>query len=110
MPGVEVRRGEDGLQLRDRHVEVAQPADHLRGRNLLVGVVAVAAARLDRARLEQADLVVVAQRLHAQMHRGRELPDRDSRFHPRSIDSPATGGSRANVVLDSPFWGWPKLA
>jgi NAD(P)-dependent dehydrogenase (short-subunit alcohol dehydrogenase family) len=70
-----VGSGENGPQLPHRHVECPEPADHLGSGDLFVRVVPVAAVRVDLARLEQPNLVVVAQRLHAQVRGRRECAD-----------------------------------
>ena len=62
-----VGRRQHRSDLGDRHLQPAQPADHLRLRDLTLGVVAVAVAGIDLGRRQQADLVVVAQRLDAEM-------------------------------------------
>ena len=62
-----VARRQHCPDLGDRHLQPAQPADHLRLRDLTLRVAAVAVAGVDFARLQQADLVVVAQRLDAEM-------------------------------------------
>lgn len=58
---------EDRLDLADRHLQIPQPADHLCGRHLRGGIVAVARARVHGGRLQQADLVVVPECLDAQV-------------------------------------------
>ena len=73
-----VGRGEYGLDLRDGHLQAPQPADDLRDRDLILGVVAIAVAGVDLAGLQQPDVVVVAQRLDAQLRCSREVADRDA--------------------------------
>ena len=104
-----VGRGQYRLDLRDGHLQTPQPADDLRKRDLILGVVAIAVAGVDLARLQQPDLVVVAQRLDAQMGRAREVADRDAGTHARSIDPPLAGGSRRNWPLTLPSTGGRKL-
>ena len=62
-----VGRGEYRLDLRDGHLQAPQAADDLRNRDLILGVVAISVSGVDLAGLEQPDLVVVAQRLDAQV-------------------------------------------
>ncbi len=73
--------GEDRLDLGQRHVQLAEPVDDLRGRDLLARVVAVAGELVDARRLEQAGLVIAAQRTHAQVGECGELADRQSWAH-----------------------------
>ena len=100
-----VRRGENRLDICDRHLQAAESADHLGERDLVLGVVAIAVVGVDFAWLEQADVVVVAQRLDAQVRRAGEVADRDARSHGRSIDPPPAGGSSRHLALDSPVSG-----
>jgi len=51
----------------DRHVEVADPSDRLRRRHQARGVTAVAGDLVDERGIEQPDVVIVPQRLHAQV-------------------------------------------
>src|ERR1700722_17743958 len=99
-----------GLDLGDGHLEIPEPADHLGGRNLLSGVVAVAVAGVDLVGLQQPNLVIVAQRLDAQVRRTREVADRDPLPHPPSIDPPPAGGSSRPPALDPPVSGARILA
>ena len=79
--GADIRRREHRAHRVDRHVEIAEAADHLRGRDLIGRVVAVAVARIDVGGLEQTDAVVVAQRLRAEMRHPGEVTDRQRRGH-----------------------------
>ena len=69
----------------DRHVELAEPADGVRNGNLARRVAPVARGRVDVRRLEQADIVVVPERLDAQVGHLRELADADHGVHFRSM-------------------------
>ena len=63
--------GEQAGDVADRHVQVPKSPDDLGGRNLVGGVVAVARVRVDLVGREQLRLVIVPQRLHAQVrHHG----------------------------------------
>ena len=59
----------------ERHAQVAQPPDHLGGGHLVGAVVAVAGVRVDRRGREDAHVVIVLQRLHAQVGHPGELAD-----------------------------------
>lgn len=98
-----------GLHICDGHVEVAQPADHLRGGDLVEGVVAVAGALIHIGRLEQARLVVVPERLHAYVGHAGKLADGQTGSHVSSVNPPPAGGSSPVLVLDSPARGGPSL-
>ncbi len=100
-----VGRGEHGTDLTERHVEVAEPANDLRDRNLIGRVAAIAGSRVDLRGNEQPDVVVVAQGLDAQLGGLREVTDHERRRHGLSIDSPARGESRRGRGLDSPAAG-----
>ena len=65
-PGM-VGRVENGFDLLDRHLQVPEPADDLCRRYLVGVVVAVPGIRVHLHRFEQPDLVVVTQRLHAEV-------------------------------------------
>src|ERR1700730_357777 len=104
-----VGRCEYRLDFGDGHLQAPQAADDLRNRDLVLGVVAISVAGVDLAGLEQPDLVVMAQRLDAQVRRAREVADCDAGSHARSIDSPVAGGSRRKLVLDSPVTGGRNL-
>jgi hypothetical protein len=95
--GRRVRRGQHRLDVRDRHLQVAQPADDLGGRNLPGGVVPVAGVRVHRNRLEQPHLVVVAQRLDAEVSRAGEVAHGKSGCHQAIVDPPVTGESRRPI-------------
>ena len=97
-----VRRVEHRLDLADRHLQIPQAADDLRGRDLLGGVVAVARAGVHRGRLEQPDLVVMPQRLDAQVGDAREVADREPCCHQAIVNPPLTGQSIAELGLDPP--------
>jgi hypothetical protein len=58
--GGRVRCGQYRLDVGDRDLQVAQPPDDLRGRDLVGRVVPGARVRVHRGRLEQPHLVVVA--------------------------------------------------
>ncbi len=73
--------GEQAGDVADRHVEVAESPDDLGGRYLVSGVVAVARVRVDLVGREQLGLVIVPQRLHAQVRHGGELADAQQRGH-----------------------------
>jgi hypothetical protein len=68
-------RCDDRVNLFEGHVQRPEPADHLSGRDLIGGVTPVPSEWVDLSRLEQADAVVVAQRLDVQVCRSGEVPD-----------------------------------
>jgi hypothetical protein len=59
----------------ERHAQVAQPPDDLSRGHLVGAVKPVAGVRVDRGRLKDAHVVVVMQRLHAQVRHSGELAD-----------------------------------
>src|ERR1700712_1499585 len=65
----------------DGHVQVAEPTDDLRGRDLVGRVVAVARVPVDPLGWQQAGLVIVAQGLDAQGRHGGEPADAQQRRH-----------------------------
>ena len=107
---VGVRRGEHGLDVGDRHVQGPESSDDLGDGDLTLGVVAIAVVLVHLAWLEQPHLVVVVQRLDAQVRGAGEVADRDARSHEPSIDPPPAGGSTADLVLDPPASGGDNLA
>jgi hypothetical protein len=78
-----VRRGQDSLDILDSHVEATETADDLRRGDLSGGVAAVPRPRVDVDRFEKPYLVVVAQRLHAEVRDPGELSDRQGARHAR---------------------------
>ena len=91
----DVGRVQDGADLLEWHVEVAEPADDLRDRNLAGRVTAVAAGTVDLRRAHEAHVVVVAKRLHAQMRHPGELTDGQQHAHVLSVHPSPTGESSA---------------
>ena len=92
---------DDGMDLFERHVEGAEPADDLGGRDLPGRVVAVAGVRVHRGRLEQPHLVVVAQRFDAEVSGAREVTDGQG-CHLAIVNPPVTGQSNAQLPIDPP--------
>jgi hypothetical protein len=74
--GRQVRGGDDGMDLFQRHVKGPEPPDDLGGRDLVSAITAVPGGRIDIGGHQQADAVVVAQRLDGQVRGAREVPDR----------------------------------
>lgn len=64
-----------------RHVKPPQPADQQRPLHLIERVPPVTGCPVHRIRRQQADVVVVMQRLHGQVGHPGELPDRHVRCH-----------------------------
>jgi hypothetical protein len=71
----QVRRVEDGLDVLEGHVEVAEPADDLRDGDLLSSIAAIAGVSIHVGWLQHTDTVVVAQRFDAEMRRAGEVAD-----------------------------------
>ena len=92
-PGLYVRRGQDGPDLVQRHVQVAEPADDLGHRHLAGVVEPVAARRVDPGGLEQPLVVVEAQGLDAEMRHAGEVADRHQDAHRYRINLPLAGES-----------------
>ena len=86
-----------GSDVGDRHAQLTQPAHHLGGGNLAGSVVTVAGRRINEVRLHQADLVIVAQRLHTELCHSGAIPDRQAISHRASVKSPVAGESSARV-------------
>src|SRR3712207_939841 len=82
--GARVGGAQDALDVGQRDVELAQAVDDLGGRDLVRAVVAVAAGGVHRRGLQQACVVVAAQRSYAQVGQPGELADRQHRctLHP----------------------------
>ena len=97
--GGRVRCGQHRLDLGDRHLQIPQAPDDLRGRDLPGRVVAVARVRVHRGRLEQPDLVVVAQRLDAEMSSAGEIAHGEACCHLAIVNPPVTGRSSARGPL-----------
>ena len=95
-----VRRLQHGPDLLQRHAQVAQPADDLRGRDLTRPVQPVTSRRVDVRRLQQAYLVVMTQRLDAQVGHPGEVADRQQHLH-GPYDGPSGNG---RVKPASPQW------
>jgi hypothetical protein len=72
----EVGGREDRLNVVQRHVEVAEAANDLRDRNLIGRVAPISRIGVDAGGVENADAMVMAQRLDAQVRRPSEVPDR----------------------------------
>jgi hypothetical protein len=72
----QVGSGQDGGDHVQRHVQIPEPADDLRGRDLVRRVEAVPGLWVHLGGLEKADLVVVTQRLVAQVRRSGKVTDR----------------------------------
>ena len=75
---------QDPLHVAQGDVQLAEPVDDLRGRDLVDGVVAVAGGLVHHGGLQQGGLVVSTQGPHAQVGQTRELPDGQ---HSRSMDA-----------------------
>src|SRR5215469_16446774 len=76
-----VRRSEQRADVVERHPQVPEPADHLSGYDLTWLVVPIAGPRVDLGGVQHADIVVVAQRLDAEVRHLGEVTDRDPGPH-----------------------------
>jgi hypothetical protein len=74
--GGQVRGGDDGMDLFQRHVQGPEPLDDLGSRDLVGAIAAVPGRRIDIGGHQQADAMVVTQRLDVQVRGAREIPDR----------------------------------
>ena len=86
--GLDVGSLKHNVDVLEWHLQVAEAADDLRRDDLLCGVAPVAAVHVHIDRLQQAELVVVAKHLHAQMRGPGEVADRHSGSHERSVTLP----------------------
>jgi hypothetical protein len=88
------RSRHDPSDVRQRRPEITQPADHLRDQHLGDRLVPVAAAQIDRGRLEEPDLVVMPLRLALKNVIREEAPMLTSVSVTPILDPPAGGESR----------------
>jgi hypothetical protein len=94
----------DYLDVAHGRLQSTESADHLRGWDLLHGVVAVAGVRVDLGRYKQPDLVVVAQCLDAEMRSAREVADGHIRPHGGKYRLSPCWRLKPPGALDSPIW------
>jgi hypothetical protein len=73
--GFDVGSPNHNLDVFEWHIQVAEAADDLSRDDLLCGVPPVSGLQVHIDRLQQADLVVVAKHLHAQVRGPREVAD-----------------------------------
>jgi hypothetical protein len=93
---------EEPPHLSDRQIEAAQPADQPGQLDLLGAVAPVAAGRVHERRGQEADGVIVPQRLRGQPARTSELADAQQalrRIHAQTVRIPVRG--RSNVAIRS---------
>jgi hypothetical protein len=79
--GLDVGSVEHNLDVLEWHVQVAEAADDLRRDDLLSGIAPVPAVRVHAGRLQQAELVVVAEHLRAQVRGPGEVAYGQRRGH-----------------------------
>src|SRR6266581_263990 len=79
--GAQVGSGQHALNLLQRHAQVTEAADDLRGGDLAGSIAPLAGVRIDLGRLEEADLMVVAQRPDGHVGGAREVADRQVPRH-----------------------------
>ncbi len=99
--GLKVRGVEHRADVLEGHLEVAEPPYHLGSADLVGGVAPVARGRVDVDRLEQADLVVMAQRLDTQVRRTGKV-DRQGRGHHNKCAVSLDGRVKARETLTLP--------
>ena len=92
--GVDVGRLQDGADLLQRHVEIAESSDDLCRGDLLGAVAAVARVGVDLGRDQQTEPVVVPEGLDAEVGGPGEIADGQGGRHVPSFDSPPGGESR----------------
>ena len=102
--GLDVGGLKHDLDVTERHLQVAEAADDLRRDDLLWGVAPVPAVHVHLGRLQQAELVVVAEHLHAQVRGPGEVADRECRGHERSVTLPPRESQTATPLLTLPHW------
>src|ERR1700676_1288456 len=83
-----IGRGEHLADLAYGHSQVSETPDHLSRRYLCRLVVPIPAVRVDLSRIEQPRVVIMPQRLHAQMRDLRKLTNAQAIAH-RSTLNPA---------------------
>ena len=91
---VNIGCGDDRLDLVQRHLQGTKAPDDLGGGDLLGGVTPVAGVRVDISWLQESDVVVVTQRLHAEVGGAGEISDGQGSTHAPSMRSPLR--ARAN--------------
>src|SRR5580693_2112426 len=109
--GLDVGSVEHNLDVLEWHVQVAEAADDLRRDDLLSGVAPVPAVRVHAGRLQQAELVVVAKHLHAQVRGPGEVAYGQRRGHQSSVTFPLWESQTPNPALTLPpreERGWPS--
>src|SRR5579871_1266936 len=97
-----VGRAEHGADLAERHVEVAQPADHLRVLDLLRAVAAVSRCGVDVGGNKQTEVVIVAQRLHAELRRLGEIADTEGSGHATEYECSRNGRVKTLLATGYP--------
>lgn len=86
--GLDVRSLKHDLDVIERHLQIAETADDLCLDDLLCGIAPVPAVHVHLDRLQQADLVIVAKHLHAQVRGPGEVADGHRRVHQPSLTLP----------------------
>ena len=102
--GLDVGSLQHNVDVLERHLQVAEAADDLSRDDLLCGVPPVAAVHVHLGRLQQAELVVVAKHLHAQVRGPGEVADGQRRVHERSLTLPRWESQTATPLLTFPPW------
>jgi hypothetical protein len=101
--GGDVKRREHGLDVLQRHIELAEAADDLRHGELIGAVTPVARIWIDVGGLQNADAMVMAQRLDAQVGGPREVADAQGSAHGLAVCALPLGegqaATRMTVIL-----------
>jgi hypothetical protein len=100
--GLDVGSLKHNVDVLERHLEVAEAADDLRRDDLLRGVAPVPAVHVHVDRLQQAELVVVAKHLHAQVRGPGEVAYGQRRGHRSSVTLPLWESQTPNPTLTFP--------
>jgi hypothetical protein len=107
--GGRVRCGQHRLDVGDWHLQVAQAADDLRGRDLPGRVVPVAVSGFTVAGSSSPTWWVVAQCLDAEVRGAGEVAHGEPCRHQAIVDPPVTGESMAECPVDPPAKGAPRV-
>ena len=99
---VNVGRGDDRVDLVQGHLEGTEAPDDLGGGDLLGGVTAVAGGRVYISGLQEADPVVVTERLDTQVRGTGEIADGQGGVHASSMRPPLRGDATFKEALDPP--------
>ena len=100
-PAFGIGRGEDGSDLVDGHPQRPEATDDLCGADLRDGVVAIPCGGIDGVGGEEVDVVVMAERLDAEVSHSGELADGHS-LHQASLTSVRSLAKKGRAGLTLP--------